>query len=29
MNWNIDDAEAYWNDIKEKLQYYFNQIGVV
>ncbi len=29
MNWNIDDAEAYWNDIKEKLQYYFNQIGIV
>lgn len=29
MNWNIDDAEAYWNDIKDKLQYYFNQIGIV
>lgn len=28
MNWNIDDAEAYWNDIKDKLQYYFNQIGI-
>lgn len=29
MNWNIEDAEAYWSDIREKLQYYFNQIGMV
>lgn len=28
MNWNIEDAEAYWDDIKEKLQYYFKQIGI-
>ena len=28
INWNTEDAEAYWNDIKEKLQYYFSQIGI-
>ena len=28
INWNKDDAEAYLNDIKEKLQYYFDQIGI-
>ena len=28
MNWNIEDANAYWNDIKEKLQYYYNKIGI-
>ena len=28
MNWNKEDAEAYWNDIKDKLQYYFEKIGI-
>lgn len=28
INWNIEDAEAYWNDIKEKLHYYFYQLGI-
>ena len=28
VNWNIEDAEAYWNDISEKLQYYFEQMGI-
>ena len=28
MNWNIEDAESYWEDIKEKLQYYFKQLGI-
>jgi hypothetical protein len=28
INWNTEDAKAYWEDIAEKLQYYFEIIGV-
>ena len=28
VNWNTDDARAYWNDITEKLAYYFSAIGI-
>lgn len=26
MNWNIEDAEAYWDDIENKLQYYLTEV---
>ncbi len=28
INWNTEDANSYWNDIAEKLKYYFNAIGI-
>lgn len=28
MNWNRNDAEAYWNDMADKLDYYFKKWGV-
>ena len=28
INWNTEDARAYWNDIAEKLKYYFDAIGI-
>lgn len=28
INWNIEDGDAYWNDMSEKLNYYFSKIGI-